>query len=96
MKSTDGSLQTTEADQIEKWRACFESLLNKAPVTAVHSSIEPARQRNFTTTPPTYYTIIRQLKSGKAPGADNIAAEMLQVDVPKKIADLLNPIMYGD
>lgn len=95
VRSSDGSLLTTDSEQSERWSTYFEELLNKPPVTVAQSPIDPVNTRRFNESTPTLVEIkstIKKLKNGKAPGADNIATEMLKVDI-EVISELLHPII---
>lgn len=95
VRAVDGSLITTDSEQSERWSTHFEELLNKPPVAVPQSPTEPIAQRIFNVSSPTSSEIksaIKQLKNNKAPGADNIAAEMLKVDL-EVITNLLHPIV---
>lgn len=93
--SADGTLLTTDSDKSERWSTYFEELLNKPPVTIAQSPSEPVSTRSFKESPPTALEVksaIKQLKNNKAPGADNIAAEMLKADI-EVMTELLHPIV---
>jgi hypothetical protein len=95
LRSADGSLLTTDSEQSERWSTYFEELLNKPPVAVAQSPIDPINTRGFnesTPTPNEVKTAIKQLKNNKAPGADNIAAEMLKADL-EVTTELLHPIV---
>lgn len=84
VRAADGALLSNEEHQTERWSEHFEEVLNKPPSTFPRSPIgatpEDAR---FTITAPSQREIaaaIKKLKNNKAPGADNIASEMLKVD----------------
>jgi Reverse transcriptase (RNA-dependent DNA polymerase)/Endonuclease/Exonuclease/phosphatase family len=95
VRSADGSLVTTDSEQSERWSTYFEELLNQPPVTVPQSPIEPVRQRTFNESSPSSNEVkaaIKQLKNNKAPGVDNIAAEMLKADI-ELTTELLHPIV---
>ena len=95
LRAADGSLMTTDSDQSERWSTYFEELLNRPPVAVAQSPVDPVRTRSFKESAPTPSEVkaaIKQLKNNKAPGADNIAAEMLKADVGT-VTELLHPII---
>ena len=95
VRSADGSFVTSDSEQSERWSTYFEELLNQPPVTVAQSPTEPAQQRKFNESSPSpieVKTAIKQLKNNKAPGADNIAAEMLKADIELS-TELLHPIV---
>lgn len=95
LQAADGSLITTDSEQGERWSTYFEELLNKPPVAVAQSPIEPVNTRSFNESTPTPIEVksaIKQLKNNKAPGADNIAAEMLKADIEVS-TELLHPII---
>ena len=96
LKAADGSLLTTEVQQINRWTEHFEELLNKPSENIARSPIgNIARARRFNEDPPNVTEIkvaIKLLKDGKAPGADNIPAELLKVDIEFS-TNILKPII---
>ena len=84
VRSKEGVRITTEAGQLERWKQHFEEVLNvPAPQSAV-DEIMVMEQLNIDVKAPSMEEIIRSLKrvrNGKAPGIDNIQAEVLKVDI---------------
>ena len=62
----------------------LNEILNKAPSSLPQSQLVEPHRRTFNTNTPSIWEIAsdtKRIKSNKAPGADNIASEMLQVDI---------------
>ena len=96
LKAEDGSLLTTEMQQMVRWTEHFEELLNKPSGNVARSPIgTTAGARRVNEDPPSFTeikTTIKLLKEGKPPGADNIPAEVLKVDIDL-MANTLKPIV---
>ena len=95
-----GTLLTTTEDQLKRWHQHFEETLNFDDVTttlAENDNInvrETGPSRSVNSNPPTITEIrnaIKDMKSGKAAGIDQITPEVLKADV-NLFADLLLPI----
>ena len=86
LRSSDGELLTTEEQQSERWSEYFEDLLNQpeqnVPVSPINSNTRT--QTGFNSNPPSMNEVkaaAKQLKSGKAPGNDEIPSELLKVSM---------------
>ena len=94
MKDKHDKAIAGEEEQKNRWREHFEEILNRlSPAnTPDILPVEPDLPVECGT--PTKQKIkkaIRQMKSGKAPGRDNIPAEALKVDV-EETTELLHPL----
>ena len=95
VRAEDGSLITGETEQIERWTDYFEALLNRPTNEGVHSPVHNRSLSRFDENPPSKTEIkdaINKLKNGKAPGAENIAAEILKVN-SDRLAEILVPVL---
>ena len=89
-----GRLLTTEAEQEARWTEHFREVLNRPPPTAEADIQDAEVDLDIDTAPPEKAEIeraIRSLKSGKAPGQDNLNAELFKVD-PTMAAGILQPL----
>ena len=75
----DGSITTNKDEIVNEWKQYFDKLLNinqrNAQTTTEYQTVEPQVEQ------PTYEEIIKaikKLKNNKAPGKDNIPAELLK------------------
>ena len=97
VKDKEGKLLTMNEDQLKRWHQHFEETLNFECVTQLAEEEENSREvlsSKINSSPPTIVenrNAIRVMKTGKAAGIDQIAAEMLLVDV-NLTADLMFPI----
>lgn len=101
VKNTDGKLLVTEEEQLRRWREHFSSVLNR-PFTSSSEYPEnfwqgfPERTIDgISAEPPSVEEIVRavrELKNNKAPGSDNIPAELLKTD-PTAAAHFLQPLL---
>ncbi|XP_071177546.1 uncharacterized protein [Mytilus edulis] len=83
VKSKEGHVITNEKEQLERWKEHFEEILN-AKDPPVLADIQPSDGVDMNIEPPTIKEIIKSIKvlnNGKAPGIDNIQAELLKTDV---------------
>ncbi|CAN0554762.1 unnamed protein product, partial [Ectocarpus sp. 8 AP-2014] len=95
VRARDGRTLSNIDEQAERWSEHFEEVLNKTPSTLSRSPTGPPPRRTFNTNPPSRREIaaaIKRLKNNKAPGLDNIASEMLKVDIDG-ISSQLEPII---
>ena len=89
-----GRLLTTEAEQDARWAEHFNEVLNRPPPTEEADVQDPNADLSVNTTPPEKEEItaaIRSLKNGKAPGQDNLNAELFKAD-PELAAKVLQPL----
>ena len=85
IKESKNKVLTTQRDITEKWKSHFEKVLNR-PEPENPASPDPAEDEaeNINTDPPSTAEVrsaIKALKNNKAPGLDNITAEMLKADL---------------
>ena len=94
VKDKHGKAIAGKEEQKNRWREHFEEILNR-PSPANPPDILPAEAdlpvECGTPTKQEIKKAIRQMKSGKAPGPDNIPAEALKVDV-EETTELLHPL----
>jgi hypothetical protein len=97
IKDKSGKLLTTETEQEKRWQEHFEEVLNR-PAPSIPADIpEAENDLPVNTEPPTITEIekaIRSLKNGKAPGTDNLNAELFKTD-PKQAANALHPLFQA-
>ena len=77
-----------------RWTEHFRELLNRPPPTVVPNIQEAATDLDISTDVPTRREIIQainSLKNGKAPGHNNLNAEMFKAD-PELAATMLTPL----
>ena len=89
-----GILLTSEGEQQRRWTEHFRELLNRPPPTVVPNIQEAATDLDISTDIPTRREIIQainSLKNGKAPGHDNLNAELFKAD-PELAATILTPL----
>ena len=84
VKNKKGMVIEKEAEKLQRWKEHFESVLNR-PDPPHLADIQPAdTDLDICTDPPSLEEVtaaIKAMKSGKAPGADGVTAEMLKADV---------------
>ncbi|VDP19345.1 unnamed protein product [Schistosoma margrebowiei] len=88
VKSKEGEVITNIEEQQNRWVEHFKELLNRpAPVNPPNIEAAPT-DLPINVGPPTIEEIsmaIRQIKSGKAAGSDNIPAEALEADTKSQL-----------
>jgi hypothetical protein len=101
VRNKKGEILSTQEQQLQRWREHFSEILNR------EQEQEPQRQeeeniseRNvqpdprINLDPPIRAEVraaIKQMKSRKAPGTDNISPEVLKVDIETSV-DMLHPL----
>uniref|UniRef100_A0A3P9MG11 Reverse transcriptase domain-containing protein n=1 Tax=Oryzias latipes TaxID=8090 RepID=A0A3P9MG11_ORYLA len=83
IKDKQGKLLTTEAEQDTRWAEHFQEVLNRDPPTEGADIPEGKTDLDINTDPPTkeeIVSVIKSLKSNKAPGHDNLNAELFKTD----------------
>ena len=81
MKNADGVVITSVEKQTQLWKTHFETILNKDAPRELEDIPERDEDQLVNMDPPTANEVkaaIDKLKSGKAPRADGISAEMLK------------------
>ena len=81
VKDVEGNVVTCEAKLTQKWKTHFETILNKEAPRNQAEIPESKEDLDVNTDPPSADEVrkaIKTTKSGKAPGADCVSAEMLK------------------
>ena len=94
VKDKNGILLTSEGEQQRRWTEHFRELLNRPPPTVVPNIQEAATDLDISTDVPTRREIIQainSLKNGKAPGHDNLNAELFKAD-PELAAPIITSL----
>ncbi|XP_033106314.1 uncharacterized protein LOC117108409 [Anneissia japonica] len=94
IEDIQGKLLTTEAEPDVRWAEHFNEILNRPPPTTQADIQEAEADLEINLEPPTRQEIlaaIKSLKTGKAPGLDNLNAELFKED-PDLAAQLLLPL----
>ena len=90
-----GKLLTTEAEQEARWAEHFSEILNRPPPPTEAEIQEPDADLDVNTAPPEKEEImaaIKSLKNRKAPGQDNLSAELFKAD-PEFAVQVLQPLL---
>ena len=85
IRSEDGTLLTKMADQLQRWKKHFESVLNRPAPSQLPDPRPADVPLNINTGPISrgeIRTALTQLKNAKAPGVDNIPPEALKEGGP--------------
>lgn len=94
VKDLQGRLLTTERDQEARWEEHFKDVLNRPPPIVEADIQEAETDLDVNTDPPNKQEIIaaiKTLKNNKAPGQDNLNAELFKAD-PELSARILQPL----
>lgn len=94
VKDKNGTLLTSEREQEMRWMEHFKEVLNRPPPTVVPNIQEATIDLDVNTDVPTRREVIQainSLKNGKAPGNDNLNAELFKAD-PGLAATILTPL----
>ena len=99
VKSKNGELLKNKKDRLMRWKEHFQEVLNReAPEEPPQEEEEEREELNISAETPNIQeikTALKTLRNGKAPGADQISAEMLKADLEhtslelKRIFDLI-------
>ena len=84
VKDKDGNALTTEQMQAKRWAEHFTEVLNTEAPTITADPPAPNDDLDIATGVPTLQEVthaIKQMKTGKSPGIDNICIELLKTDV---------------
>ncbi|XP_061188858.1 uncharacterized protein LOC133197034 [Saccostrea echinata] len=96
VKDKTGKLLSSKQEMEERWTEHFKEILNRPPPTHEPDISYPANDLNISIEPPQIPEIvsaIQSLKNGKAPGYDNLNAELFKTD-PLLTATILQPIFH--
>ena len=94
VKDLQGRLLTIEREQEARWAEHFMDVLNRPPPTVEADIQEAETDLDVNTDPPNKQEIIaaiKTLKNSKAPGQDNLNAELFKAD-PELSARILQPL----
>ena len=83
VKSKDGGLLKNKETRLARWKEHFEEVLNRDTPDSPPKDEESTEELDIAVEEPTILeikTALRTLRNGKAPGADQITAEMLKAD----------------
>ena len=94
IEDKQGRLLTTEAEQEARWAEHFNEVLNRPPPTVEADIQEAEVDLDVSSIPPTKEEVIaaiKSLKNAKAPGSDNLNAELFKAD-PELTAKIILPL----
>lgn len=89
----DGNLLNSKEGRLARWKEHFEAVLNREGLPNSLTDVEMGEEElDIDTEPPTEEEIkrvVQTLKNGKAPGIDQITAELLKVDTESTCMELM-------
>ena len=92
VKSKNGNILTKDSDIKKRWKEHFDEILNRPdPSEPALIDTDNIEELNIDTGPPTIQEIklaLREMKSGKAPGIDNITTEILKADIETTVREM--------
>ncbi|KAI4896154.1 hypothetical protein NFI96_009623 [Prochilodus magdalenae] len=94
VKDKEGKLLTTEREQEVRWAEHFREVLNRPPPSEEADIQEAIEDLDVNIAPPEKQEIItatKSLKNRKAPGQDNLNAELFKAD-PELATNILQPL----
>ncbi|CAG2201722.1 unnamed protein product [Mytilus edulis] len=94
IKDKNNNMLTTERDQYLRWKEHFQEVLNRKDPDELTIIPEAPIDLEIDTDPPSKQEIqkaIKSLKNKKAPGIDQLNAELFKID-PVLAADTLHPV----
>ncbi|KAI4885603.1 hypothetical protein NFI96_005381 [Prochilodus magdalenae] len=94
VKDKEGKLLTTEREQEARWAEHFREVLNRPPPSEEADIQEAIEDLDVNIAPPEkqeIITAIKSLKNRKAPGQDNLNAELFKAD-PELATNILQPL----
>ena len=93
----NGNLLTSDPEKEKRWKEPFKEVLNRPTPSSTAEIEEAEADLSVNTEPPTLDEIkkaVQSLKNGKAPGRDNLNAELFKAD-PDQAARLLQPLFHS-
>ena len=92
VKDKNGELLKNKEARLARWKEHFEEVLNRdAPDSPPEEEEREEEELDIPVEPPTIDEIqaaLKNLKNGKAPGADQLSAEMLKADIERTSQEL--------
>jgi hypothetical protein len=77
-KDAEGNIMTSKAQILERWVAHFDALLNRNFNNRLSNTHTEENNEDFKPTKDEIESVTDKLKNNKAPGIDNIQAELLK------------------
>ena len=96
IKDKNNNILTTEREQYLRWKEHFQKVLNRKDPDELVIIPEASVDLEIVTDPPSKLEIqkaIKSLKNKKAPGIDQLNAELFKID-PVLAADTLHPVFH--
>ena len=97
IRDQDGNIITNEEKELERWKEHFSQVLNREPPRNPMRSLSERQQLDINIEEVTEEEIIEQLKSlrnAKAPGIDNLNAELFKADMETAVKQLHQLFKY--